>query len=178
MVAELTALGAVLACIALVLAYTLATGMPPTPTSPRVRARLLDAVPADLNGTIFELGSGWGTLALPLARRFPGCAVVAYEISPLPWLVSRLRHALARLPNLTIRRADFQGAALGESALIVCYLGPEAMTKLKAKLESELRPGALVVSNFFAVPGWRAETVLTASDLYRSQVYVYRVPAA
>lgn len=178
MILEAATLAAVLAAIGLVLAYTLKTGMPPTPTSPRVRAVVLEALPPDLEGTVYELGSGWGTLALPLARRHPGCTVVAYEIAPLPWLVSVLRRALARLPNLTIRRADFGEADLSDAAVVVCYLLPEAMKALRPKFEAELAPGAMVVSNFFAVPGWRASLELIADDIYRSKVHVYRMPAA
>ena len=177
MTVELAALAVVLAVIGLVFVYTVRTGNSPMPTSPRVKAVLLEAIPADLEGTIFELGSGWGTLAIPLARRFPRCTVVAYELSPVPWLASRVRHALRPLPNLTLLRADFHQAPLADAALVVCYLFPSAMRALKPKLESELRPGAIVVSNFFAVPGWQPQRVRTANDLYHSKVYLYRMPA-
>lgn len=177
MIAETIAVAAALMAIALILIYTLRTGAPPTPTSPRVKAAMLALVPGDLTGTIYELGSGWGTLALALARRYPGCRVVAYELSPLPWLVSRLRATAAGLANLTLRRADFHGASLADAGLVVCYLHPAAMERLRPKLEGELGPGAWVLSNTFAVRGWRPEAERTAGDLYNSTVYLYRVPA-
>ena len=38
-------------------------------------------------------------------------------------------------------------------------------------------PGAVVVSHFYAVPGWRAEQpVVRAADLAASPVYLYRFP--
>ena len=49
------------------------------------------------------------------------------------------------------------------------------MTELKPKLEAELRPGALVLSNTFAVPGWQPVATRTADDMYRSAVYLYRL---
>ncbi len=168
------ALFAALAAIALIFIYALRTGMPPTPTSPRVRAAMLDMLPDALNGTIVELGSGWGGLAVALARRFPDCRVVGYELSPLPWLVSRLRLMAAPAPNLRLHRADFRRAPLGDATVVVCYLFPAAMTKLRPKLDAELRPGTLVLSNTFAMPGWQPLATQTADDLYRSTIYLYR----
>ena len=64
-------LGVVLAVIAVTLAYTLITGISPVPTTPRVARAMLALLPDDVGGTIYELGAGWGTLALALARRYP-----------------------------------------------------------------------------------------------------------
>lgn len=155
-------------------AYTLRTGISPMPTTPRVRRVLLNALPARLEGAVYELGAGWGTLAFPLARRYPGCPVLAYELSPLPWLWCRLRQALARAPNLALRRKDFHRAHLGDAALVVCYLYPEGMERLRPKLEAELPIGALVVSNTFAVPGWSPVAVHRVGDLWASRIYVYQ----
>lgn len=176
MIVEFTVLAASLVAVLLIAAYAVRTGVAPMPTSPKVKAVMLAAIPADLAGPIFELGSGWGTLAFALARRFPASPVVACELSPIPWLISRLRLFLRPLPNLAIRRADFRAARLEEAALVVCYLGPAAMRGLKGKFESELAAGALVLSNTFRVPGWRPAAAFTAADLYRTQVYLYRVP--
>ena len=175
MVLEVTVLVLSLTAIALILAYTLITGMPPMATAPKVKRVLLDAVPSDLSGTIFELGSGWGTLAFPLARRHPGCRIVGVELSPLPWLASRLWQILARLPNLTLSRADFFKVPLGEADLVVCYVQTDCMEKLRAKFEAELPPGAHVLSNTFAVPGWKPEVVHETGDMYATKVYLYRV---
>ena len=57
--------------------------------------------------------------------------------------------------------------------LVVCYLFPGGMEKLKPKLEREVKPGAIVISNTFAISGWKATEILFASDLYRSPIYIY-----
>ncbi len=178
MTVELVTLAVVLVVIAVVFVYTMKTGISPVPTSPRVKAAILDCIPDGIDGTVYELGSGWGTLAVPLARRFPALSVVGYEISPLPWAFSWIWRAVAAVPNLALRRADFRGASLADAGLVVCYLFPGAMETLKTKFEAELRPETVIVSNFFAIRGWEPETVHTAADLYASKVYVYRVPAA
>ena len=174
---ELAALGAALLAIGSIFVYALRTGITPMPTSRRVKAAMLELVPDDFEGTIVELGSGWGTLAVAFARRYPGCGVLAYELSPLPWLFSRLWCAVAALPNLRVHRADFHGARLHGAGLVVCYLFPGAMERLRPKLEAELTPGALVLSNTFAMPGWRPLAVGEAEDVHHSKVYLYRMPA-
>ncbi len=175
-VMELGVLAAALAVVLGLVVYALMTGVAPAPTSPRVASVMLDLIPPGIEGVVFELGSGWGNLAFPLARRLPRCTVRALEISPLPWLFSKVRHRVEPLTNLSIRRADFHPVALGDAALVVCYLFPARMDTLKTKLEAELKPGAYVLSNTFSVPGWRPEAVRRADDLYATTVYLYRMP--
>jgi len=167
---ELVTLAVVLVVIAVVFAYTMKTGISPVPTSPRVKRAVLKSVPDDMHGTVYELGSGWGTLAIPLAKRFPDRVVVGYEISPLPWAFSRLWQAIAGVPNLSLRRTDFRNVYIADAGLVVCYLFPSAMEALRLKFEAELRPGTVIVSNFFAIRGWEAESERTAEDLYASKV--------
>ncbi len=172
---DVAILGAAYGAIGLTLAYTLRTGISPVPTTPRVRRTLLEGLPRELGeGTIFELGCGWGSLAVPLARAYPGHPVVGYELSPLPWAVSWLRARFVRSRNLRVFRRDFHRADLGDACLVVCYLYPGGMERLRPKLEAELRADALVVSNFFPVPGWTPQQTLRADDLERSPVYYYR----
>ena len=173
--AELATLAVALAVILLIAIPALAVGVAPAMTSTKVRAVMLKAVPDDIEGTIFELGSGWGGLAFALARRFPRCPVRAFEISPVPWLYSLSRQFIAPVPNLSIHLSDLHRAPLVEATLVVCYLHPRAMADLKPSFEAELRPGSLVLSNTFAVPGWRPAAVLTADDLYSTRVYLYRM---
>ncbi len=161
---------------ALLLATTIRTGISPVPTTPRVAAAMLDLVPALPPGRIYELGAGWGNLARALARRFPERQVVGYELSPLPLLAARAWLALSPRSNLTFRKADFFQVPLSDAALVCCYLYPGAMRRLAPKLEQELAPGALVVSNSFVVPGWEPAATRRTDDQYGTPVYLYRVP--
>ena len=153
-------------------AYTLITGVAPMPSRSKVSAHLLSLIPRSRHGILYELGSGWGTLAIPLARRHPHCRVVGYELSPLPWLVSKF---LAWLPNLQIRRKDFFTDSLKDASVVVCYLSPGAMRRLKTKFEQELRPGTLVISNTFAIPSWSPDRTLIIRGIIPTPVYVYTV---
>ncbi len=160
----------------LLVVYVLRTGTSPMPSGPRARNRVLSSVSAEVGGVLYELGSGWGTLAFPLADRFPDCEVRAYELSPVPWLVSWLRQKIAPRRNLCLRREDFFGVSLSEASAVCCYLDPGAMRRLAVKLEREALPGTLVVSHTFSIPGWRPLVAHPLHDLYDSRIYVYRVP--
>lgn len=156
----------------LLLVYTLRNGISPMPTSEKVRRVLLEQLPKTQEGTIFELGSGWGSLAFPLSKKYRNCQVIAYENSPVPYLFSAL---LNHAPNLKIMWQDFFEKSLQDASMVVCYLFPKGMERLKAKFEKELRPGTLIVSHTFAIPGWEPKEVIETDDLYASKIYFYEV---
>ena len=64
-------LAAALAVVLGLVVHALIVGVAPAPTSPRVASVMLALIPPGIEGVVFELGSGWGTLAFPLARRLP-----------------------------------------------------------------------------------------------------------
>jgi trans-aconitate methyltransferase len=154
--------------------YTLKTGISPLPSSRGARHLMLAEIPEDFAGRIVEAGAGWGTLAIPLARRHPAATVTAYELSPVPFAVLWLRR-LGRHPNLRPRRADFRRASLADADIVVCYLFPGAMRGLADQFRRQLRPGTRVISNTFALPGWSPVRVHRLADLYASRVYIYEI---
>jgi hypothetical protein len=156
--------------------YSWAYGITPTPTSAKVKNTVLQVLPLDPKGKIVELGSGWGHLTFSLARLYPDNVIEAYEISPIPYGISYLINAWKRQSNLRLFRKDFFKVSLKGSGLIVCYLYPGAMEKLKGKFEQELKPGTFVLSHTFAVPGWAPVKLLYANDLYHTPVYLYLIP--
>ena len=176
--AEAVVLVAMLAVGLVILAYTVRTGVPPMPTRPGTRAALLRQLPRAVDGTVYDLGSGWGGLALALADRYPGNPVVGIELSPVPWLFARLRHALRPRPNLVYRRADLLAEPLGDAGAAVCYLMPSVMRRLGPKLTAELRPGMVVVSYSFAFDGWPPEIVAVDAESGPEPIYRYRAGGA
>ena len=156
--------------------YMVKTGISPVPTSRRARAAAFCALPDRLDGTLYDLGAGWGTVAFPLARRFPANRVVAIELSPVPWLVMHLRRWVSRPANLVIRRRDFLTEPVGDAGLVFLYQYPALAARLAEKLAAELRPGTPVISNGCALPGWPVEQVSTADDLILSEVFVHHAP--
>ena len=142
------------------------------PTSRKTKTSILTALPPFVEGTIYELGSGWGTMTLPLAEIYPYNKVIGCETSPLPYIISKWR---VSSPNLCMLRQDFHLLSLTDAGLVFCYLYPGAMKQLKVKFESELPEGAWVISNTFAVPGWIAHQVIEVKDIYHTKIYIYKV---
>jgi hypothetical protein len=174
MVVEIAVLGLVLLAIGLVFYSTVVTGASPLPTSPAGRETMLVALPNRIDGPIYELGSGWGGLAVALAQRYPDQPVRAFEVSLLPWMFAKARQLLGGPPNLEFRFGDFRRADLRDAALVACYLTPSVMAKLKPKLEAELKSGTLVLCNTFAVRGWRPTATAIARDRHRSEIFLYK----
>jgi hypothetical protein len=153
-------------------------GISPMPTSAKVRRAVSAEVdrlgPGD-GRFLVEAGSGWGTLALNLARRSPGWRIVGIENSVVPLVVSKLIPKPART-SIAFIRGDLYVYDYKTADLVVCYLYPGAMKRLSPILREQLRPGAHVISVCFALPDWQPERTVTCSDLYRTPVYIYRIP--
>lgn len=168
-------LGVVLIVGASILWSTLRTGMPPMPSlgrSRRAMVSLLEEAPA---GDIVDMGSGWGTLALAFARRFPDNRVIGYEISFFPWLFSVCMARILGFRNLHFYRLDFCNAELMGASVLVCYLMPSGMELVRERLEMDPGKVEMVISHYFAFRGWAVDDVVELPDLYRTPVYRYRL---
>lgn len=166
-----------LACTAMlsIALHSWRVGITPMPSSYKVRQALVDLLPVAAQPRLaVELGSGFGGVARLMADNLATTGVIGYEASTLPLVLSRL----ARRANLRFVRSDFLAVDLSRFDLVYCYLCPEVMDRLRPKLEGELRRGAIVISNTFALSGWQASQVVELDDLYRSRLYVYVVGAA
>jgi len=163
--------------VILSLVYCVITGISPIPSSRISKKFMLSLVP-DGKGTLCDLGAGWGSVAFPLAKRFRDSRVLAIELSPVPWLFMKIRHYLFRRSNLNIIRGNFLTHPLPTDVrAVICYLHSELLEKARPVLEKSFRPGTLVISNVFDIPGWEPEAIHRIEDSFCPQIYVYRVPA-
>lgn len=153
-------------------------GISPMPSSKKARQavmQLVDTAEAELGqGPIVDLGSGWGSLVIRLAVKYPGRKIVGYELSIMPWCVTVLIVKLLGLKNLTVYRQDFLKADLSAASVIVCYLFPAGMAALEAKLTEQKTTIRYLISNNFALPSFKPEQTIKVDDFYQSPVYRYR----
>ena len=158
-----------------ILWFTFSLGISPVPSSIKVRRKVL-AMAEEINeSTVADLGSGWGSLVIPLARHHPECRVTGYEASWVPWLFSISVKHLLRLENLTLKRSNFLDADLSSHRVLVCYLFRGGMERLDSKLKRDKMENVQVISHTFALPGRRPDFVVRTNDLYRTPVYHYRL---
>lgn len=131
---------------------------------------LLDLMPAN-PCRLVDLGCGHGGLLRRLARARRDCSFVGIEHAPLPWLWARL--ASLGLPNMQIRYGDFWRLSLAPYDIAYAFLSPVPMPRLMDKARNEMRAGALLISNSFAVPGVTAASFVDVPDRRATRLLCY-----
>ncbi|HNQ74995.1 MAG TPA: class I SAM-dependent methyltransferase [Pseudothauera hydrothermalis] len=138
-------------------------------TTAETVARLL---PAQRPVSLLDIGSGTGALLRPLARLRPESRFAGIEAAPAPYWLARL---LARAaPNLSFTRGDFFTASWSNYDVVYAFLSPVPMAKVWQKARKEMRPGSLLISNSFPVPGIEPAFVIEVADRRRTRLYAYR----
>jgi len=145
------------------------------PSSSKAYNTMMKLVDETGTGAIIDLGSGWGNFVIRIAKRNPQRQIIGYELSLLPWLTSTLLKKVLGLKNLTLHRQNFYNANLPAASVLVCYLYPEAMSKIKNKLILEQPKINFLISNNFALPSWQAYKVMQLDDFYKSPIYLYKI---
>jgi SAM-dependent methyltransferase len=158
--------------------YTLRTGVPTFPSMPAARDKITELLKADQAKAqdnkpykIYDLGSGSGQLSWHIARAMPNAEVVGIELSLFPWLRATAWQKLTRQKNLRYLRADFIKHPIKDADAVLMYLMEAVMQKVGFKLQNELKPGALVLSNKYALPGWQAKETFPLPFTKRLLVY-------
>ena len=163
-----------LAFVGLLLVYRGAvSGQIPLYLSNRSTTLALAAlIPDATNNSFADLGCGIGSALCPLAKARPRARFTGIENAHATWLVAYLR-TLGQ-GNCTVRLGSFWQENLASYDVVYAFLSPSPMPALWAKIEQEMRPGSLFVSNTFAVPGVSPCSVVEVGDRRRTQLYCYR----
>ncbi len=173
---------AVLAAISIVITSAI-TGISPMPSSKKAREvvfRLVETIGDSASAmTIVDLGSGWGSLVIRLAKAYPDRQVVGYELSPIPWLVSLCIARCLGLNNLVLKRRDYLEVDFPVDSILICYLYPEGMKAIGDKLlsmstDSETA-NRYLISNNFALSSHTPQETIQLDDFYLSPIYLYRL---
>ena len=133
---------------------------------------LADQLPAKPELRLIDLGSGLGGLLDFLGHVRPQGHYVGIEAAPLPFVLGWLR---VRSKNCDMRDGSFWRHDLGGYAVVYAYLSPVPMAELWRKASAEMRPGSLLVSNTFAVPGIIPTETVQVDDFHASTLYIYRL---
>jgi len=118
-----------------------------------------------------DLGSGLGGVVRALdgeGRRAQGV-----ETAPMVWLLSTILSKLQRRGRIV--RQDIWTADIASEDVVYAFLSPEPMPALFEKAKREMKPGSLLVSNSFAVPGVEPAEIWELSDGRRTRLYLYEM---
>jgi len=138
----------------------------------RTAQAVLATLPSDRPITLIDAGCGTGSLVRRIARARPDCRVIGVENAPLPWAVCKL---LAR--GVALRFGDLWQQHFGGADVVYAFLSPVPMPKLWEKCTAEMRPGAMLMSNTFAVPGVTPDEVIEVNDGRRTRLFCYVIKA-
>ena len=122
---------------------------------------------------ILDIGCGDGRVLRKVHNRY-GARAIGYEVNPLAYLKAKL--LCLGLKDVAVKWRSFWTAELSSADVVFCYLFPDVMRDLAVKLKSELKPGAVVVSCNFDLPGFTPKQILhPGNSLNNDPIYVYRV---
>jgi len=153
------------------------TGVPPHPCGANEAAdvvALLRQAGLQDHGVIYDLGSGWGSMVIALARAFPRARIKGIEMSPVPYWVARIR--TRTLHNVSLQRGDFRRGDFRDADAVTCYLMISPMPKLAALLDRQLEPGTPVVALTFWFRDRKVAATRNGSGL-RGAAALYYWPA-
>ncbi len=138
--------------VVLSLYWTRIVGGPWVPSSMQMVNRMMEMAEVGPGDVVYDLGCGDGRMLLIAAMRYQARAV-GIEIDPLRYLWCQLLiTVLLQRKRVRIIFGNLFNKDLSEADVVMCYLMPDALTKLEKKLKHELRPGTRVVSNRFTFP--------------------------
>jgi hypothetical protein len=125
--------------------------------------------------TFVDLGSGIGGVLTHLARTHPHGHYHGVEAAPLPYLWSWLRIKLGGHRNCTVHWGSLWDSDLSRYDVVFAYLSPVPMDALWRKVEQEMRPGSLFISNTFEIPEHPPQEIIPVEDLHRSKLYLWHM---
>lgn len=134
-------------------------------------ATLLQPLPANLR--FIDLGCGLAGSLYQLSRRYPQAHFVGVETAPLVFLLAWLRCLLR--PNCQIHYRNLWQQPLDGFDVVYCFLSPAPMPRLWAKARGEMSPGALLISNTFAIPDVAPDQLIELHDWRSSRLLIWRL---
>lgn len=133
----------------------LITGAPWVPT-PKERVRkMLQLAKLKKGQTVMDLGCGDGRLVHIASAEF-GAKGIGLEFSPLIYAMAKMVQPFYWLKGsrAKIKFRNFFNVDLSKADVIVFYLMPHAMRRVRKKCEQELKKGARVISYAFPIKEW------------------------
>lgn len=135
---------------------------------------LLPSATPGKNFSFMDLGSGIGGVLTHLAAVRPDGRYYGVEAAPLPFLLSWLRIRLGGLHQCKVQWGSLWSCNLAQYDVVFAYLSPVPMTDLWQKVQREMRPGTLFISNTFAVAEHPPQDTITLDDLHHSTLHIWR----
>jgi SAM-dependent methyltransferase len=152
---------------------TFRSQVPFFPSRPIVWQQVAKLMPQNKPVRMIDIGSGLGGMSMYIAKVRPDSHVEGIEIAPLPWLISYVR-AWIRRSSAVFKLGDYRKLDFASYDVVFAYLSPAAMLALWEKARQEMRPGSLLISHEFEIPGV-APSLRVAGNKQSPVVYVWQL---
>lgn len=115
---------------------------------------------------VADLDSGDGRISIAFGK--VGALVTGFELDATLAQTSRELIIQEKLENnVTILVKDFWDADLSTYDIVTVYPMPDIMKKLELKLQTELKKGAVVLTNYYPFPNW-------IDRGFKDKIYLYK----
>ena len=128
---------------------------PFVPTPSRVIGKMMELADIKPGEKVYDLGCGDGRLVIEAHRRF-GARAVGIEISPLAYLLARIR-VLVSGADVALVLGNCFSQDISDADVVFCYLLPGHMHKLQQRFRT-LKKSCRIISHQFEIPGVRPRT--------------------
>ena len=153
---------------------------PYVPTPMNVVQEMLKLAGAGPGDVLYDLGCGDGRIILAAVEEFNVDRAVGLEINPRMAEATRMKVYDKELQGrIAVLQANFFEEDLSEATIVTLYLTTMGNSRLRPKLEKELRPGARVVSHDFPITDWALSREEERQYMVGThKLFLYRVPEA
>ncbi|MBL0010744.1 MAG: hypothetical protein IPP22_06585 [Nitrosomonas sp.] len=161
-------------CLLLIYGKTYKTQVPLYLSSKCANHALETLLPEQEQFSFVDLGSGCGGLVKNLASSRRNGIFHGIESAPLPFLISKLRSIFCA-SSYKVFWGDFWEYDFSKYDVIYAYLSPVPMEPLWHKVNKEMRPGSLLISNTFMIPGITPYKSIKLDDFSKSTLYLWKI---
>jgi SAM-dependent methyltransferase len=132
--------------------YAMLRGAPFVPTTNQKVAKMIQLAKINQNSVVYDLGSGDGRFIFAAAKAGAKKSI-GYELSIPIYLLTKFRSLFNPRTQFKYRDFWFESSNLADADVVFCFLMVKTMAKFETKIWPNLKPGCLVISNVFRMPG-------------------------
>lgn len=152
--------------------YSLLKGAPFVTTNRKLVKEMVDLADIQKGDKAYDLGCGDGRIIFEACKR--GAIGIGFDVHPFLVWYCRLKNLFYKLP-VKFYYGNILRQDLSDADVVFCYLLPGVMKELAKKFK-ELKPGTMVVSHGFKVPGWEMDRHYIEEEKKKTgNIFVYRV---
>ncbi|MGH9346376.1 MAG: SAM-dependent methyltransferase [Vicinamibacterales bacterium] len=153
---------------------------PYVPSSPEVVERMLALAKVGPKDVVYDLGCGDGRIVIAAAKKY-GARGVGVDIDPQRISESMANARKAGVETLvTFRLQDALETDVSDATVVTLYLLAHGNIRLRPILQTQLRPGARIVSHTYGIGDWEPDAIdaFIDSNGGKKTLYLWRITGA